>query len=367
MGADPAAARAAGADAAPECGAVLALSIRSDGTVNLRTGCRSGRCRSGSRTRANCSSAWVVAPALGWWFEAARGGGAQGGRGALGEGAAPLRGSDDAARGGDARDGLSVRRGDPRRQQPAEWDHLYRTARSAPTAGLGVARSLHGRLRVVRRLPGAAPERLGPRRGGAHNDGGRRRRDLYTGRALRPTPARVVATNGAIHGEPVAELDRSAGRRADGGRLTKRIAAIVVTLLAAVSSTGAQPKRPAKAPAKAPASAAPIDPYADPTPAKAGAEGGPAQGGAEGGQGQGGAEGGSAARSVRGSGPAKGPGPAPAKGPGPTPGPAPAAGPILGPAAGPGACGGPGARGGPSAFRPRCRCRRSRRASGPLT
>jgi len=208
MGADPGAARAAGADAAPEAG-LRWLVDPIDGTVNFAHGLPIWSVSIGLEDAGELLVGVVVAPALGWWFEAARGGGARGGRGALGEGAAPLRVS-TTTRLAEAMLGTGFPYDVATRvdNNLAEWDHLYRTAsqcRRLGSASLDLCMVGCGWFDGYWELhlsawDLAAGALIVMEAGGVVTD--------TRGGAFDPHRREVVATNGAIHGELVAELGR---------------------------------------------------------------------------------------------------------------------------------------------------------------
>lgn len=145
----------------------------------------------------------VVAPALGWWFEATRGGGARDGSGA------PLRVSAIARL-----DQALLVTGFPydRATNPvnnfAEWEHLQRTAgacRRLGAAALDLCLVARGALdgyweRGVKPWDIAAGALIVTEAGGTVTD--------TRGAAFDPHHGEVVASNGAIHGELIAELGR---------------------------------------------------------------------------------------------------------------------------------------------------------------
>ncbi len=180
-----------------------------DGTVNFAHGLPIWSISIGLEDAGELLVGVVVAPALGWWFEAVRGGGAQGGSGALGEHAAPLRVSQSPRL-----DEAMLATGFPydvatrADNNLAEWDHLYRragTCRRLGCASLDLCLVGRGWFdgyweRHLAAWDLAAGALVVREAGGTVTD--------TRGGAFDPHAGEVVATNGAIHEELIAELGR---------------------------------------------------------------------------------------------------------------------------------------------------------------
>jgi myo-inositol-1(or 4)-monophosphatase len=174
-----------------------------DGTVNFAHGLPIWSVSIGLEDAGELLVGVVAAPALGWWFEAVRGGGAIDGHGA------PLAVS-ATARLADAMLGTGfpydvATRAD---NNMAEWDHLYRRAgqcRRLGSASLDLCLVGCGWFdgyweRYLHAWDVAAGALIAREAGGVVTD--------PRGGPFDPHAGEVVATNGAIHEELIAELGR---------------------------------------------------------------------------------------------------------------------------------------------------------------
>jgi len=190
-----------GAEAAPGGGGMRWLVDPIDGTVNFAHGLPIWSISIGLEDAGELLVGVVAAPALGWWFEAARGGGARDG------GGAPLRVSatarlDEAMLG----TGFPYDAATNPDNNLAEWSHLYRragTCRRLGSASLDLCLVARGwfdgywerRLSPWDLAAGAVIVREA---GGTVTDTRGGTFDAHAGE--------VAATNGAIHEELIAEL-----------------------------------------------------------------------------------------------------------------------------------------------------------------
>jgi len=174
-----------------------------DGTVNFAHGLPLWSVSIGAVRGRELLAGVVVAPALGWWFEATRGGGARDGTGA------PL-----AVSAVDRLDQALLVTGFPSDlatnpdNNLAEWNHLQRTAGSCRRLG---SAAIDLCLVATGQLDGYWETRLQPwdLAAGAliAREAGATVTDLTRG-PFDPFAGAVVATNGAIHEELIGELDR---------------------------------------------------------------------------------------------------------------------------------------------------------------
>lgn len=174
-----------------------------DGTVNFAHGLPIWAVSIACEDAGGIAAGVVAAPQLGWWFEASRGGGARDG------GGAPLRVSSIARL-----DHALLTTGFPydRATRPdnnlAEWAHLQRRAgacRRLGAASLDLCLVARGWMdgyweKHLRPWDVAAGALIVTEAGGIVTDWTGGRLDLHEGA--------VVATNGAIHEELIAELGR---------------------------------------------------------------------------------------------------------------------------------------------------------------
>jgi len=172
-----------------------------DGTVNFAHGLPIWAISIGLEVAGKIEVGVVCAPQLGWWFEASRGGGARDGTGA------PLRVS---AVGRLAQAMLSTGFPYDRATRPdnnfAEWDHLQRRAgacRRLGAASLDLCMVARGWIdgyweRHLKPWDTAAGVLIVAEAGGVVTNWTGGRADIYEGS--------VVATNGGIHQELIAEL-----------------------------------------------------------------------------------------------------------------------------------------------------------------
>jgi len=186
-----------GAGATDQCWIVDPI----DGTVNFAHGLPIWAISIGLEVAGKIEVGVVCAPQLGWWFEASRGGGARDGTGA------PLRVS---AVGRLAQAMLSTGFPYDRATRPdnnfAEWDHLQRRAgacRRLGAASLDLCMVARGWIdgyweRHLKPWDTAAGVLIVAEAGGVVTNWTGGRADIYEGS--------VVATNGGIHQELIAEL-----------------------------------------------------------------------------------------------------------------------------------------------------------------
>ena len=181
-----------------------------DGTVNFAHGLPIWAISIALEDAGEIAAGVVAAPALGWWFEARRGGGARDGRGAA------LRVSSIARL-----DAALLVTGFPydRATRPdnnfAEWEHLQRRAgacRRLGAASIDLCLVARGAMdgyweRHLKPWDVAAGALIVREAGGIVTD--------WTGAGFDIHEGAVVASNGAIHDELVAELGR-VGRRDPG-------------------------------------------------------------------------------------------------------------------------------------------------------
>ena len=183
-----------------------------DGTVNFAHGLPIWSVALGLEDGADLLVGVVAAPALGWWFEAVRGGGARGaldGSGVRGGELAPLRVSaisrlDQAM----LATGFPYDMATNPDNNLAEWDHLYRragTCRRLGCASLDLCMVGCGWFdgyweRQLSAWDLAAGALVVREAGGTVTD--------TRGGTFDPHTGEVVATNGAIHEELIAELGR---------------------------------------------------------------------------------------------------------------------------------------------------------------
>jgi myo-inositol-1(or 4)-monophosphatase len=174
-----------------------------DGTVNFAHGLPIWAVSIACEDAGQVAAGVVAAPALGWWFEASRGGGARDGSGA------PIAVSSIARL-----DHALLTTGFPydRATRPdnnfAEWEHLQRRAgacRRLGAAALDLCLVARGAMdgyweRHLKPWDVAAGALIVTEAGGIVTDWTGGRFDLHEGA--------VVATNGAIHEELIAELGR---------------------------------------------------------------------------------------------------------------------------------------------------------------
>jgi myo-inositol-1(or 4)-monophosphatase len=203
---------AAAAAAAAGAGGLRWLVDPIDGTVNFALGLPIWSISIGLEDAGELLVGAVVAPALGWWFEAVRGGGARGGSGAPDGNAAPLRVSQtphlaEAM----LATGFPYDVAGRPDNNLAEWDHLYRragTCRRLGCASLDLCLVGRGWFdgyweQHLAAWDVAAGALVVLEAGGTVTD--------TRGEAFDPHTGRVVATNGAIHEALIAELGRVRG------------------------------------------------------------------------------------------------------------------------------------------------------------
>ncbi len=174
-----------------------------DGTVNFAHGLPIWAVSIGLEAEGALEVGVVAAPRLGWWFEAARGGGAHDGDGA------PLRVSSIAALDHALLvTGFPYDRATRADNNFAEWVHMQRRAgacRRLGAASLDLCLVASGAMdgyweKHLKSWDCAAGTLIVAEAGGTVTDWAGGPLDIHEGA--------VVATNGAIHGELVAELGR---------------------------------------------------------------------------------------------------------------------------------------------------------------
>jgi myo-inositol-1(or 4)-monophosphatase len=182
-----------------------------DGTVNFAHGLPIWAISIALEDAGEVAAGVVAAPALGWWFEARRGGGARDGSGAA------LRVSSIARLPAALLvTGFPYDRATRPDNNFAEWEHLQRRAgacRRLGAASIDLCLVARGWMdgyweRHLKPWDVAAGALIVREAGGIVTD--------WTGAGFDIHEGAVVASNGAIHEELVAELGR-VGRRADPG------------------------------------------------------------------------------------------------------------------------------------------------------